>query len=152
MTLIVRNRTMLPSLVSDLMNTETMLPGIFDLDDDLFGSNIGSLSVPSANIFENEKDFRIELAAPGLERKDFKVEVDNGILTISGEKEEEEKEERGSYRRREYAYNSFSRSFSLPENSIADKIEAKYDKGILRLTLPKKEVTISKPSKEIKVS
>ncbi|OFY87409.1 MAG: hypothetical protein A3F72_04195 [Bacteroidetes bacterium RIFCSPLOWO2_12_FULL_35_15] len=152
MALLVRNRTMLPSLVSDLLDTETLLPNVFDLDEDLLNFSGRSLMIPSANIIESEKDFRIELAAPGLERKDFKVEVDNGILTITGEKEEEEKEEKGNYRRREYSYNSFNRSFALPENSLPDKIEAKYDNGILHVMLPKREATISKTVKEIKVS
>lgn len=152
MALLVRNRTMLPSLVSDLLDAEILTPNVFDLDEDLLNFTGGSLVIPSANIVESEKDFRIELAAPGLERKDFKVEVDNGILTVTGEKEEEDKEESGNYRRREYSYNSFTRSFALPENSISDKIEAKYENGILRLMLPKREVKISNPVKEIKVS
>jgi len=152
MTLLVRNRTKLPSLVSDLLNTKTFIPNVFNLQDDLLDITGGPIMVPSANIIENEKDFRIELAAPGLERKDFKVEVDNGLITITAEKEEEETEEKENYRRREYSYNSFNRSFTLPENSLPDKIEAKYDNGILHLTLPKKQVTILKPTKEIKVS
>ena len=108
--------------------------------------------VPNANIVENDKDFRIELAAPGLERKDFKVEVDNNVLIISAEKEEEKKEENNNFKRREFSYNSFRRSFALPENSLPDKIDAKYDSGILHLTLPKKEVTISTPAKQIQVA
>src|ERR1035437_6804530 len=152
MALLVRNRATLPSLVSDLLGTERLIPSVFDFDEDLFDFNGGSLMVPSANIFENEKDFRIELAAPGLEREDFTVEVDNRILTITGEKEGEEKDENENYRRREYSYNSFSRSFTLPKKSLPDRIDAKYENGILRLTLPKREVTISKPVKEIKVS
>ena len=101
---------------------------------------------------EREKEFRIELAAPGLEKKDFKVEVLNGNLTISAEKKEEKKEETKNYRRKEFSYNSFSRSFTLPDNCMHDKIDAKYENGILHLTLPKKEITVSKPKKEIKVS
>ena len=151
MSLIVRNRAKLPSLASDFFNTG-YLPGVFDLDTDLFDMNAGAMVVPNANIVENEKDFKIELAAPGLEKKDFKVEVDNGVLTISSEKEEETKEDGKNYRRREFSYNSFSRSFTLPDNSSPDKIDAKYDNGVLHVTLPKKEVTISKPAKQIKVA
>ena len=92
------------------------------------------------------------MAAPGLERKDFKVEVENGMLCISSEKEEESKEEKKNYTRREYSYNSFSRSFTLPDNSLPDKINAKYENGVLHITLPKKEVTVQKLAKEIKVS
>ena len=152
MSLLVKTRATLPSLLSDLFDTGRLFPSVFDLDSDMMDINGGSIRIPNSNIVENEKDFKIELAAPGLERKDFKVEVDNNILTISAEKEEEKKEDRKNYRRREFSYNSFSRSFTLPENSVPDRIDAKYENGILRLTLPKKEVTISKPTKEIKVS
>ena len=98
------------------------------------------------------KNFKIELAAPGFDKKDFKVETDNGMLTISSEKEKEEKEDTENYRRREFSFSSFRRSFQLPENSIQDKIEAKYENGVLKLTLPKKEISISKPKKEIKIA
>lgn len=108
--------------------------------------------MPSANITESEKEYLIELAAPGLTKKDFKVENNNGVLTISAEKKEEKKESEGGYTRREYSYNSFSRSFTLPENSKADHIDAKYEDGILKLTVPKKELTPVKPKKEITVS
>ncbi|MFN5843597.1 MAG: Hsp20/alpha crystallin family protein [Bacteroidota bacterium] len=108
--------------------------------------------IPSVNINETEKDYQLEMAAPGLERNDFKVEVEQGVLYISSEKELERKDERKNYTRREYSYNSFSRSFTLPDNCMPDNIVAKYDKGILHITLPKKEVSVSKPAKEIKVS
>lgn len=150
--LVKRNRSVIPSIVSDFFDTGRLFPSVFELEKDLFDFNGGSLVIPNANIVENGKDYKIEVAAPGLEKKDFKVEVDNGILTVSAEKEEEQKEERKNYRRREFSYRSFSRSFALPENSLPDKIEAKYDNGILTLSLPKKEVTVSKPVKEIKVS
>lgn len=151
MSLIVRNRSLMPSLMDNLIETSGFFsPSIFDLDAGRL--DLSAPLMPDANIIENEKDFRIELAAPGLEKKDFKVEVSNGVLTVSAEKEKEEKEERKNYKRREFTYNSFSRSFVLPDNSVPDKIDAKYENGILRLSLPKKEVTISKPKKEIKVS
>ncbi|MGZ3920847.1 MAG: Hsp20/alpha crystallin family protein [Bacteroidia bacterium] len=145
------NGNLFPKLVNDFFDTDFLrTPSIFDINSGLSG--LGLSAVPSVNIAESEKDFAIELAAPGLEKKDFKVEVDNGILTVSSEKEREEEEERKNYRRKEYSYKSFSRSFDLPENSIPDKIDAHYENGILKLTLPKKEVTISKPKKEIKVA
>lgn len=148
MSLLIRNRN-LPSLMDNLMETSNFLSSnIFDWD----GGRMDMPLIPDANIVENEKDFRIELAAPGLEKKDFKIEVSNGILSVSAEKEKEEKEEKENYRRREFSYSSFSRSFALPDNSLPDKIDAKYENGILRLSLPKKEVTVSKPKKEIKVS
>ena len=122
------------------------------MEKDFFDFNEKSLLVPDANIIENEKDYKIDLAAPGLEKKDFKVEILDGVLSISAEKEEEKKEEGKNFRRREFSYNSFKRSFTLPDNLLNDKIDAKYENGILHLTLPKKEVTVSKPAKQIKVA
>ncbi len=147
-----RNGTKLPTLVDDFFNTRSFLPNVFDFDSDFFDMNGGSLLVPDANIIENEKDYKIDLAAPGLEKKDFKVEILDGVLNISAEKEEEKKEEGKNFRRREFSYNSFKRAFTLPDNLMNDKIDAKYENGILHLTLPKKEVTISKPAKQIKVA
>ena len=139
-----------PTWSNDLFDTGRFLsPRLFDFGSDAFDF---ANRVPSVNITENEKEFKIEMAAPGVERKDFKVEVENGVLCISSEKEKESKEEKKNYTRREYSYNSFSRSFTLPDNSSPDKIDAKYENGVLNITLPKKEVTVSKPAKEIKVS
>lgn len=152
MTLLAKKRTSLPSLANEFFDSGRLFPDVFDFDSELFGEKSMGLVIPDANIIENHKDFRIELAAPGLERKDFKVEVDDGILTISSEKKEEKKEEHKNYWRREFSYNSFSRSFKLPENSLSDKIEAKYENGVLNVVVPKKEVSVSKPAKEIKVS
>ena len=153
MTLVLTRRgSLLPSLANDffdgdLFPTSTML----DLDGDTFNNRLSRLT-PSVNIVENADNFQIQLAAPGLEKKDFKVEVDNGVLTVSAENEAEEKEEGENYTRREFSYNAFSRSFNLPENALSEKITAEYENGILTLSLPKKEVTVSKPKKEIKVS
>lgn len=154
MTILVKNkRSSLPSLVDNFFNSDNhLLPNLFDFGGGLLNFDGGALAVPDANIVENSKDFKIELAAPGLERDDFKVEVENGVLTVSAEKEEENKEENENYKRREFAYNSFCRSFTLPENSLPDKLDAKYENGVLKLTLPKKEMTISKPVRKIKVS
>jgi HSP20 family protein len=151
MTLVKRNGNLFPSLVSDFFDTDLALrPSLFDFDGGLLKGL--KTNLPSVNITEDEKNFKFELAAPGLEKKDFKVETDNGTLTISSEKEKESKEEKENYCRREFSYSSFSRSFQLPENSLPEKIDAKYENGVLKLTLPKKEVTVAKPKKEIKVS
>ena len=152
MTLLTKKKAALPSLANELFDTGRLFPDIFDFGKNLFDEQGKSLAIPDANIIENHKDFKIELAAPGLERKDFKVEVEDGILKISSEKKEEKKEEHKNYWRREFSYNSFSRSFKLPENSLPDKIEAKYENGILNVVVPKKEVSPSKPAKEIKVA
>lgn len=149
--LVKRNESLFPNLVSDFFDTDLALrPSLFDFDGGLLKGFRNNL--PDVNITEDEKNFKFELAAPGLEKKDFKVETDNGVLTISSEKEKESKEERENYFRREFSYRGFMRSFQLPENSLPEKIDAKYENGILRLTLPKKEITISKPKKEIKVA
>jgi HSP20 family protein len=147
-----RNGSLFPELVNSFFNADRFFgPGLIDFNGGLLDRE-SAMVLPDANIIENEKDFRIELAAPGLERKDFKVQVEEGVLTISAEKEEEKKEENKNFRRREFSYNSFSRSFTLPDNCFDDKIDAKYENGVLRLSIPKKEVTISKAVKEIKVS
>ena len=152
MSVVLRNRS-LPSLVNDFFDTGRIFrPRLFDFDGDLFNFDEKTIMIPEANIEERDKEFRIELAAPGLEKKDFNVEIQDRTLTISAKKKEEKEEKVKNFKRKEFSYNSFSRSFALPENCMTDKIDAKYDSGILHLTLPKKEITISKPKKEIKVS
>ena len=149
---LMRTGGLFPSLVDDFLRPSPFLgSSLFDLDFDLLPARIG-FNVPSANVTESEKEYLIELAAPGLTKKDFRVEMENGMLTISVEKKEEKQEENGGYSRKEYSYNSFSRSFTLPENCKSDKVDAKYEDGILKLVLPKKEITPSKPKKEITVS
>ena len=108
--------------------------------------------IPTVNVIENDKDFKLEMAVPGMEKKDFRIHVENDMLTVSSEKKEETNEKKENYTRREFSYTSFSRSFRLPENCLAEKIDAKYENGILKLILPKKEVTVSKAAKEIKIS
>lgn len=148
MTLSLR-KSLLPGAVSDLLN-ETFGSTAFDFDSDFI--NLGLTRIPSVNITENGSAYKFELAAPGLDRKDFKVEVENSTLIISSEKEEEKKEEGENFRRREFTYSTFSRSFRIPENSLPDKIDAKYENGILTVSLPKKEVAPASPKKVITVS
>jgi HSP20 family protein len=140
----------LPLLMDDFFTRPFFGPSLFDLNDVLFENELAL--VPAANIIENGKDYEIELAVPGLERKDIKVEVENDTLIVSAEKEEEKKTEDKNYRSREFTYNSFYRAFSLPKNLKADNINAEYHNGVLKITLPKKEVTVSKPLKQIKVN
>lgn len=106
--------------------------------------------VPAVNVAEDEKKFEIEFAAPGMRKEDFKIHVDNGMLTVSAEKEEEKEEKKKNYTRQEYSYNSFSRSFSLPENAKEDDIKARYENGVLKLDVAKKSIAVSKV-KEIAV-
>ena len=126
---------------------------LLDIESDLFPARLG-VNVPSVNIRETPKDYVLEVAAPGLERKDFNIEVKDNTLNISAEKEEkkEEKKENNGYYRKEYSFNSFRRSFSLPENVKEGEIDAKYENGILKVTLPKVKETPAKPSKKIPVS
>lgn len=137
-----------PNLTTGLFETTPHFNSFFRDMDRNFDS---MLSIPSVNITENEKDFKIEMAAPGFERKDFKVAIENGLLTISAESKNEKKEKKKNYTLKEYSYNGFKRSFSLPDNCIIDLIDATYENGILNIKLPKKENGIH-PAKEIKVS
>jgi len=95
-------------------------------------------TLPSVNIKENPQAFNIELAAPGFSKSDFKIDVEGDILTISASKKDEKDEKNDRYTRKEYFYNSFSRSFTLPQNLKTEKIDATYEDGILKLVLPKK--------------
>jgi HSP20 family protein len=95
----------------------------------------------------------IEVAAPGMKRDDFKIELDNDVLTISSKREDSYEEKDGNYTRREFSYQSFQRSFSLPQNRVkGDEITAKYVDGVLRITVPKTEDAKVKPAKQIAVA
>ncbi|NJO00277.1 MAG: Hsp20/alpha crystallin family protein [Bacteroidia bacterium] len=96
-------------------------------------------NVPSVNIKETEHGYTLELAAPGLSKEDFKVDVSNHVLTISAERKAENENTEGNYRRREFSYTSFKRAFSLPKTVDSDKIEANYQEGILNIHIPKTE-------------
>jgi len=110
-----------------------------------------SLTLPNVNISEDKSSYNLELAAPGLQKKDFKIDVEGNLLTISAQKEESKEEKEEKYTRKEYNYSSFSRSFTLPEEVQQDKIEASYDNGILKLALPKNEKASQKNQKTISV-
>jgi HSP20 family protein len=152
----------LPRLFTSRSNWTPSLPSLIDrffdsdlMDWDTFNFAGENMTLPAVNVKENDNEFKIEVAAPGLNKEDFKVNYDNGILTISSEKQEEKEEKEGEkVTRREFSYQSFQRSFSVPEDIIdADKISAKYDNGILYVTLPKhEEAKKAKNVKEIKIS
>ena len=123
-----------------------MLPTVFD---DFFkpwnewfdngGSLMGRMmTVPAVNIVEDKNDYKVSLAVPGMKKDDFNIDVEGNMLTISSEKEESKEEKDEKYNRKEYSYSSFSRSFTLPEEVNKEKIEAKYEDGVLKLMLPKK--------------
>lgn len=96
-------------------------------------------SMPAVNTSETKDDFIVEVAAPGMDKNDFKVELDNNVLTISSEKEDSTEDNEKNYTRKEYNYSSFFRSFRLPDNVKPDKIKANYKDGVLQVTLPKAE-------------
>ncbi|MFM1964067.1 MAG: hypothetical protein RLZZ172_2912 [Bacteroidota bacterium] len=110
-----------------------------------------STHLPAVNVKETDDTYEIIMAAPGLEKNDFKIDVNGSLLTISAKKDEKKEERDETYSRREYSYTSFSRSFSLPEDIFKDKIDANYMNGELRLTLPKKEEAKTMPHQKISV-
>jgi HSP20 family protein len=135
-----------PSLLTD-----RWIPDFFE-NEKFFDSDwMKSITVPSVNIRETEKEFFVELAAPGLNKKDFKIAIDNGMLTISAEKKLEKEEKEKEFTRKEFSYSNFSRSFMLPENVNEEKVEAHYEDGLLKLQLLKKVVDKTKNVKAIEV-
>jgi HSP20 family protein len=123
----------------------------FDTDRFFDSDLLRKQSVPAVNVKENETGYEIEVAAPGLSKKDFNINVENRVLTISSEKEEEKEEKEENYTRREFSYTSFSRSFTLPEGVNDEDVKASYADGVLRLAVPKKEVSQPKVRKAIEV-
>jgi len=128
------------------------MPSIFDDDDFLPVFSHRTSSMPAVNIKEDDKKFTLELAAPGVERKDLKIDISDDILTISSETKNETEEDKDGYKRKEFSYSSFCRSFQIPENVSKDKIEANYKDGILSVGLPKAEEEKNKISRQVKIS
>lgn len=117
-----------------------------------FFSDGADYSVPAVNIKENDKNFEIEVAAPGLNKGDFKINIEKNILTVSSEKEVNEETEKENFMRKEFGYNSFTRSFSIPETIDMENIKASHKNGILKIELPKQEEAKLKHKQEIKIS
>lgn len=138
-------------------NTERM-PSVFDdffkpwnewFNDGTFGK---IEKLPAVNITELKDGYNVSLAAPGLKKEDFKIDVNGNMITISAEKEENKEEIEKKYTRKEYNYSSFSRSFTLPEEVVFEKIEAKYEDGVLNISLPCKEEVKKLSAKQIAVN
>jgi HSP20 family protein len=127
-----------------MLSFRPMINDFFDTDRFLFDKLWNNETIPAVNISENEKGFDIELAAPGLKKNDFKVKLENGMLTISAEKKEEKEEKTNKYTRQEFRYNSFTRSFTLPENAKEDDVQAHYEDGVLKLHVAKKVIAPAK--------
>lgn len=140
-------------------NPDNWLPSVFDdmLKNDWLGGTTGvnrvGTSIPAVNIQENEENFIVEVAAPGKAKEDFKIELNNDVLTISSEekKEKEVTETSGRYTRKEFSYSTFRRAFSLPESVDNGKIGASYRNGVLEITLPKKEEAKVQPKRMIEI-
>ncbi len=127
------------------------MPNLFD--DDIFPvlSHRNSLK-PAVNIREDEKNYVLDLAIPGIDKKDLKINMKDDVLTISSETRKKDEQENDGYKRREFSYTSFCRSFYIPENVNHDRIAASYKDGILSITLPKQEEAKNKKVKEISIS
>jgi HSP20 family protein len=127
------------------------MPNLFD-DDFLPSLSNRTNSMPSVNIREDEKLYTLELAVPGIDKKDLKIDINEDVLTISSESKNESEENKDGYKRKEFSYSSFCRSFYIPENVTRDKIEANYKDGILTVGLPKEEEEKNKISRQITIS
>jgi len=109
-------------------------------------------TLPAVNIKESENGFDVEMAVPGMKKEDFKINLDNNILCISSEKQVENQTNEGKYSKKEFSYQSFSRSFALPVSADERNIKAKYENGILMIEIPKREEAKPKPPKVIDIS
>lgn len=137
-----------PSMIENFFNRE------FDnfFSDRYQGNNVFA-STPAVNVVENKEGFRIEVAAPGMKKDDFKINLNHNHLTISAQKQEEAAEDNQDqkYARREFSYSSFQRTFTLPQSVDGEKVEASYTDGILHVALPKREEAKVKPAREIAI-
>jgi HSP20 family protein len=141
-----------------LTKTGERIPSVFD---DFFkpwnewfdnGSFWGrTMNIPAVNITEHKDEYQVSLAVPGMKKDDFKIDVDGNMLTISSEKEENKEEKDKKFTRKEYNYSSFSRSFTLPEEINKEKIEARYEDGVLKIALPRRKEAKKLTAKQIAV-
>lgn len=138
----IRRNSIFPSFVDEFFGKD--LPVFMNLEN-------GTTS-PSVNIIESKEDFKIDLAAPGLEKDDFRINLHNNVLTISCEKENKVEENKEKYMRREFSYTQFNRAFSLPQTANSESINATYKNGVLSIVIPKKEEAKEKPSREIAIA
>ncbi|MEO6358827.1 MAG: Hsp20/alpha crystallin family protein [Ferruginibacter sp.] len=150
MTLVKRNGNLMrafPTLFDDFLNRD-----LFNWGQSNY-SNTGT-SLPAVNIKETSEGFEVEMAAPGMKKTDFKVQLEGNMLTISSEKSYHTDENEGDrYSRKEFSYQSFERSFTLPKDVVdVEKINAKYEDGVLQLHIPKMEQAKQKAPKMIQIS
>jgi HSP20 family protein len=141
MNLIRKQNPFFPSLVDELFNQDRRVRT----------SSISS-TTPAVNIIEQDTQFLIELAAPGNKKEDFEIEIEDGILSISSSNKEDNTSEKETFTRHEFSYNSFRRSFTIPESVDVSSIEATYNEGVLLIKLLKLEEALPQPKKLIKIS
>ena len=139
MNLIRKQAPFFPSLIDDFINQDWNL------------KTPSSTTLPAVNIKDLDAQFEIELAVPGMKKSDFEIEVEDGLLSISSSLEEEQVTEKGKFTRREFSYNSFKRTFTIPESVDPSNIEAQYSEGVLQLRLPKRKEALPQPKKLIKI-
>jgi HSP20 family protein len=146
---IMEDKAMLPTVSRRTFSP--LLSNFFD--EDFFPVLTNKTNVmPAVNIKENEKNYTLEFAVPGIEKKDLKIDINEDVLTISSETKNESEDERDGYKRKEFSYTSFCRSFYIPENVNRDKIGASYKDGILIVEIPKQEEDKNKITRQIKIS
>lgn len=142
------------------LDQSSWMPSLPNIWEDFFGRDITDIpswrmgsSIPAVNIEEKSDKFLVCLAVPGMKREDFKIAVNNGVLSVYSEKEEkhEEQDKAGKFTRREFSYQTFKRSFTLPESIKPDQIEARYEDGILAIHLPKRDEAQVQPIRQIAV-
>jgi HSP20 family protein len=133
----------LVKLNADKRNNGVVLPGFTDVFDSIFNDNFlhdrMTVRVPAANVSETEDHYHVELAAPGLKKEDFKLNLDRNVLNIAVEQRNEQNDVQKNYSKREYSYNSWVRSFTLPESANNEQIEASYTDGVLKIDIAKRE-------------
>ncbi len=139
----------LPKMISDFFENEGFLTDHFA--NPTWMPRAWTKNIPSANIKEKSNGFTVEVAAPGLSKEDFKVGIEHDVLSISAEKTAHKNEENEKYTRQEFHYDSFTRSFRLPDTINADKIDARYENGLLKINIPKKTEHTVSARKEIKL-
>jgi HSP20 family protein len=139
------------AIIKSSLPFEQFLSELFTNDKFFRTDETRALVVPAVNITETDDGYLLEIAAPGLKKEDFKISVENGILTVSAEHKEEEEEKKKNYLRREFNYTTFTRAFELPESVDEDLIEAEYQGGILKIKLGKKEQMREKGPRKINV-
>ena len=139
MNLIRKQAPFFPSLIDDFINQDWNL------------KTPSSTTLPAVNIKDLDAQFEIELAVPGMKKSDFEIEVEDGLLSISSSLEEEQVTEKGKFTRREFSYNSFKRTFTIPDSVDPSNIEAQYSDGVLQLRLPKRKEALPQPKKLIKI-